>query len=81
MAAYLLLPTDTDLTLADIEAWASRARALGASDSSPVLIGEAPLAPERNGMLTLSVPVTVTRTILPGDARSEPAPAPAPAAS
>jgi len=66
MAAFLLLPAGTDLTLGDIETWISRARALGATDASPVQIGEPPLARDGNGAMTLSVPVTVTRTVLPG---------------
>ena len=77
MAAFLLLSTDTDLTLGDIEAWAARARALGASAASPVQLGEPPLSAEGNDALTLSVPVVVSRTILPGDEpepRDEPAP-------
>jgi hypothetical protein len=68
MAAFLLLSASSDLTLADIEAWAARARTLGATAGSPVRFGEPPLAAERNGTLALSVPVTVSRTILPGDA-------------
>jgi hypothetical protein len=67
MAAYLLLPTGSGLTLADVEAWASRARALGATDEAPVHVGEPPLAAgEDDGTVTLSVAVTVTRTVLPG---------------
>jgi hypothetical protein len=68
MAAFLLLSADTDLTLGDIESWAARARALGATATSPVDFGEPPLPADGDHALTLSVPVIVTRTILPGDA-------------
>jgi hypothetical protein len=67
MAAFLLLPlpSGTDLTLGDIEAWLKRARALGATDESPVTLGEPPAAAHQPGTTTLSVPVNVTRTVLP----------------
>lgn len=65
MAAYLLLPTESGITLADVEAWAARARTLGASAVSPVRVGASPLAAGREDGVTLSVPVTVTRRILP----------------
>jgi hypothetical protein len=68
MAAFLLLSADTDLTLGDIESWAARARALGATATSPVDFGDPPLPADGGSPLTLSVPVVVTRTILPGDA-------------
>jgi hypothetical protein len=78
MAAYLQLSADTDLTLGDIEAWAARARALGATAASPVDYGDdQPLPADGKHALMLSVPVVVTRTILPGDApdrRHEPEP-------
>ncbi|WP_020577369.1 hypothetical protein [Actinopolymorpha alba] len=66
MAAFLLLPTGSGLTLADVEAWVSRARTLGAPDDAPVHIGEPPLADENTDTVALSVPVIVTRTVLPG---------------
>jgi hypothetical protein len=68
MAAFLLLPTGSGITLADIEAWAERARTLGASAISPVRIGASPLAVGHGDGVTLSVPVTATRTILPATA-------------
>ncbi|GAA2755458.1 hypothetical protein [Actinopolymorpha rutila] len=64
MAAFLCLPTGSGLTLADIEDWASRARALGAADDAEVVVGEPPLA-DGGEPLTLSVPVNVSRTVLP----------------
>jgi hypothetical protein len=72
MAAFLLLPTGADLTLADVETWVARARTLGASDSSPVQVGTPPLAPDNSAEVALSVPVTVSRTILPGAAPAAP---------
>jgi hypothetical protein len=72
MAAFLTLPVGSDLTLADVEAWVYRARTLGAGDDAPVRLGDPPVPKEvpagvgaSNGSLTLSVPVSVTRTILP----------------
>lgn len=64
MAAFLCLPTGSGLTLADIEDWASRARALGAIDDAEVVVGEPPLA-DGGEPLTLSVAVNVSRTVLP----------------
>jgi hypothetical protein len=75
MAAFLLLPIGADLTLADVEAWVARARALGASDSAPVKVGPPPLAESDSSGEALSVPVTVSRTILPGAAPATPDPA------
>lgn len=65
MAAYLLLPTGSNLTLGDIEGWIKRARALGADESTPVELGEPPKAANQPGTVQLSIPVTVSRTILP----------------
>ncbi|GAA5025407.1 hypothetical protein GCM10023317_72180 [Actinopolymorpha pittospori] len=64
MAAFLLLPTESGITLADVESWVERARTLGASAISPVRVGASPLAAGGEGGVTLSVPVTVTRRIL-----------------
>lgn len=75
MAAFLLLPIGADLTLADVEAWVARARSLGASDSAPVKVGPPPLAESDSSEEALSVPVTVSRTILPGAAPATPDPA------
>jgi hypothetical protein len=75
MAAFLLLPIGADLTLADVEAWVARARALGASDSALVRVGPPPLAESDSSEEALSVPVTVSRTILPGAAPATPDPA------
>ena len=66
MAAFLLLPTGSNITLADVEAWTERARTLGASATSPVRIGPSPLA--HGGGVTLSVPVTAAGRILPATA-------------
>ncbi|MGH3490837.1 MAG: hypothetical protein ACRDP8_23370 [Actinopolymorphaceae bacterium] len=68
MAAFLLLPTGADLTLADVETWVARAKALGASGTAPVQVGAPPLAPDDSDEVVLRVPVTVSRTILPGAA-------------
>ncbi|MGW5361976.1 hypothetical protein [Actinopolymorpha pittospori] len=65
MAAFLVLPTGSGLTLADVEAWVSRARTLGASEISQVRVGASPLAAGNDGGVTLSVPVTASRRILP----------------
>ena len=65
MAAFLLLPTESGITLADVESWVERARTLGASAISPVRVGASPLAAGGEGGVTLSVPVTVTRRLLP----------------
>ncbi|MEQ7124952.1 hypothetical protein ABN034_10560 [Actinopolymorpha sp. B11F2] len=74
MAAFLLLPTGADLTLADVETWVARARALGAADSAPVQVGTPPLAGDDSAEVALSVPVTVSRTIIPGAAPATPEP-------
>ncbi|GAA5039905.1 hypothetical protein [Actinopolymorpha pittospori] len=65
MAAFLVLPTGSGLTLADVEAWVSRARTLGASAVSQVRVGDSPLAAGHDGGMTLSVPVTASRRVLP----------------
>ncbi len=64
MAAFLCLPTGSGVTLADIEDWVSRARALGAGADAEVVVGDPPLA-AGGEPLTLSVPVSVSRTVLP----------------
>ena len=64
MAAYLLLPTGGDLTLGDVEAWVKKARSLGAESSSPVKFGEGS-SEDGSHAPKLSVPVHVTRTVLP----------------
>jgi hypothetical protein len=74
MAAFLLLPTGADLTLADVETWVARAKALGASGTAPVQVGAPPLAPDDTDAVVLRVPVTVSRTILPGAAPASPQP-------
>ncbi|GAA5026654.1 hypothetical protein [Actinopolymorpha pittospori] len=65
MAAFLLLPTESGINLADVESWVERARTLGASAISPVRVGASPLAAGHDGGVTLSVPVAASRRILP----------------
>ena len=65
MAAFLLLPIGSGVTLADVEDWATRARTLGASATSPVRVGASPIVAGHNGGVTLSVPVSVAGRILP----------------
>jgi hypothetical protein len=65
MAAFLYLAAGSDLTLADVAAFVDRARALGATDATPVQLGEPPAAINRAGTSALTVPVTVTKSVLP----------------
>ena len=65
MAAFLYLAAGSDLTLADVAAFVDRARALGATDATPVQLGEPPAAINRAGTSALTVPVTVSKSVLP----------------